>query len=320
MNVVPADKNERNVGAGESGNGEITVRRYTMKRSGQSGWLKRYMHTTEYFDYSRREISDAEKKKRRKKAKILRAAILLAIALAAIVPLVGFVLSQLDIKDTRVDGDCVYSAAELREAAGIADDCRLFDVNKAEAAANVKEKFAKISSCTVSLKLPDTLVFTVSMDRPVLYAEIDGEYYSLSKQLRVLERSERPDTFISQGLVFAEIPVTSTAIVGRTLEFGDGSDCSYITEFIDLLESRGKLRAMTKLFLDNRFDIVAIDEGKFRIRFGTLSDLSVKLSTAQRIADMTEIEAGAGVSIDVSSPGTSGMLKIGDFNPNLRNQ
>ncbi len=298
--------------------GAVTVRRYTMKRSQRNNWLRRYMRVVIREEGTagarRREREDSGT--RRRKARVLLAVLAAAVAVLAAVPLAKLVAAQLTVKNIEVIGECPYTAAELAEAAGIGGDSRLFSFDRSEAAAEACSRLSYLRSCRVSRKLPDTVVFTVSAETPVIYTEIAGAYYSLSGALRVLDRSTDPSVYAARGLVYAVLPETVSAVVGTELRFAPGIQPSYITETVGALAAEGLLDSVSRLYLDDRFDIIAVYRGRYRIRFGSSSEIGLKLATAVRIADGAEPGEGQGAVIDVSTPRTSGLLYVNGFDPN----
>ena len=117
-----------------------------------------------------------------------------------------------------------------------------------------------------------------------------------------LERSDSPEKFVAAGLVYAELPEVASAVVGLPLALADGTDPVYIGEFVDAIADSELKGRISKIFLDERFNIVLSVDGRFRVKFGSDSDAGVKALAASRVIAEQELPEGGTAVIDVSDP------------------
>ena len=293
-------------------NGIETVRRYAMRRSQRNNWLRKYMSVVipEEESGAPRAGSVQHKASIRRKAKILLAVLITAVAVIAAVPLVKLVANQLTVKNFVISGDCPYTASQLADAAGIKEGDRLFSFDKSDAAGEASRKLTRLRSCGITVKIPDTVVFTVTEEIPVVYTEIAGAYYSLSDTLKVLERSEDCAAFESSGLVLAEIPQTVSAVAGTKLVFSGDTPSAYLTDVINAMNQSGLMESVSKLYLADRFNISAVYSDRYLIKLGSGTGISLKLATASRIIDTVDPSEERQAVIDVSTPSASGLLYV----------
>ncbi len=297
--------------------GTETVRRYAMKRSQRNNWLRKYMSVVIPEDEAEsvRRSSAGGKAARRRKAKILLTVLIALVAVVASIPLVKLVMTQLTVKNVEIKGECPYSAEQIAEAAGISEGEGLFSFDRSEAAVEASDKLTCLRTCKVSVKIPDTVVFTVTQEVPVIYTEIAGAYYSLSDSLKVLDRDEEPSAYEASGLVYADLPSTVSAVTGSALKFAGDTPTAYLTDVLNALEASGSLESVTRLYLSDRFNISAVYADRYLVRLGSATEIALKLATASRIIESVEPADGRQAVIDVSTPSASGLMYVESIDP-----
>ncbi|MCQ2353647.1 MAG: FtsQ-type POTRA domain-containing protein [Clostridia bacterium] len=290
------------------------VRQYVMTESNRSKWSQEYMGLDDVTldtvnvtsaekpkNQARRRPAD-ESTERRQKAKIMLVVFGVLLAVLLIYPIAQFCRSKLIINDVWVEGESPYTAEEMMSAAGLKLGDLLYSQNKSKAAELMLQNLPYLDTCKVIRKLPDKLVIKVTSSQALMYAKIAGEYYALSSELRVLERSESAADFIAEGLIYTDLPKTSRAVVGSRLILADDADAEYIKDFIKIIVSSNLEEKVTRLFFDEKFDIVATVSGKYRIRFGSPGDATLKVMTAARIIESEDFGSQNYAVIDVSIP------------------
>ncbi len=244
----------------------------------------------------------AAKRERRRKAKWLLIIALLCLSCVLIYIISRFIGSFFVVGEIRLEGDSPYSAEEIIAASGISYGDKLYKTDKKAAVKGISEGLPYIRDVSVKIKLPSYVYITVTSEQAVIYTAISGGYYSVSSSMKVLERSDSPDKFISAGLVYTELPEVGSAVVGRKLTLADGTDPEYIGKFIDtLLESELKGR-ISKLFLDERFNIVMSVDQRFRVKFGSDADAAAKAFAASHVMAKQNYLPEETAVIDVSDP------------------
>ncbi len=297
------------------------VRRYAMTEGRRRLWLENHKPGDEnaiMFPSARmlnREEA-ANDSGRREKAKVLLICLAIALVLLLLYPLVRFTLSQLVIEEVLVEGSGLYSAEELLKAGGLDVGGRLPILAASTAEEEILSKMPYISSCNISVKLPNTLIFEIEDETAAVCAEISGEYYALSADLRVLERSGSKDTFAD--LLYIELPFAERAVVGDRLVFPDGEDGDYIKAFLELL-SESELRGRVgMIYFDKKFDIVASIDEKYRVLFGSPADMKLKIAAVSKIIDENSEKCLTNGLIDVRVVDVAGITVNVDIDPNTR--
>ena len=244
----------------------------------------------------------AKKLERRRKAKWLLIFALLSISCVLIYVISRFLGSFFVVGEIRIEGDSPYTDEQIIAASGISYGDKLYLTDKKAAESSISGELAYICEVSVTTKLPSYVYITVKAEEAVIYTGISGGYYALSATMRVLERSDSPEKFIAAGLVYAELPEVASAVVGLPLALADGTDPVYIGEFVDAIADSELKGRISKIFLDERFNIVLSVDGRFRVKFGSDSDAGVKALAASRVIAEQELPEGGTAVIDVSDP------------------
>lgn len=306
------------------------VRQYVMPQTRRSKWAQEYVGIEDVSidaanvfsspadkDKPRRRPSD-ENKERRRKAKIMLIVLGILLAVVLAYPIVSLFRDRLVINDVWVEGDSPYTAEELMSAAGMKLGDGLYAQSKSQAATKILENLPYLNTCSISIELPDKLVIKVTSSTATMYTKIAGEYYALSPSLRVLERSDTPDKFKAKGLVFTDLPRTSRAVVGSDLVLAGGKDSEYIVNFIKTIDASPLAGKITRLFLDDKFDIVATVSGAYRIKFGSNGDAVLKVMAAARIIESDDFGNKGAAVIDVTVPTLACARYEQNFDPDSR--
>ena len=300
------------------------VRRYSMTKKKASDWVKNRKNLLNIKDeYSLTHPSTRRFKaeeaatdpERREKAKVLMICIGIALVLLMLIPAIKLTSVYLVIKEIHVEGDTLYLESELLSAAGlgVGDGLPLLGAGKAEAA--LLDNLPYIQSCEISFELPNVIVFDIVDESPAFYTEIEGERYIMTASLRILERTD--DEAMLAGLPSVELPRVSKAVVGEELVL-EGTSIDYITEFLKLL-NRSELKGrVSKIYFDKKFDIVFSVDGKFRVLWGSPSDMELKFATvAKMIEENSDACLSAGI-VDVRVANVSGIILDAAIDPEVR--
>ena len=296
------------------------VRRYSMTKKRLSKWIEEntdgdeeaLLHPSLRKFKAQEAVMDQDK---RKKAKILIVSLCIAVLMLLSVLVLQITVTNLVIKEIRVEGSVYYSEAELLEVTGLklGDGLPIFRTSEAEA--SVVNSLSYLKSCEIDFELPNVLIFRLSDETPTVYTKIDGEYYILTSSMRVLERTENADK--QSGLLYVELPRVSKAMVGEEIVL-EGTSTEYITEFFRLIEGSDLKDRLGIVYFDKKFDIVASIDGKYRVLFGSPSEMSLKIaSVAKMIEDNQSRCLGSGI-IDVRVTDVCGIILDADIDPQVR--
>lgn len=296
------------------------VRRYAMSESARRVWLENHKPGEEYSimfpsmkTLRAEETTDSD---RREKAKLLMICLGIALVLLLLYPMAKLAASHLVIEEIRVEGSTLYTSEELLEAVGlkIGDGMPLLSANAAEQ--TLLSNLPYIHSCNISFELPNVLIFDLTDEVAVVYTEIYGEYYALSSELRVLEHSDSKEAY--SNLLYIEIPRVTYAVVGETLVFDGSEDGDYIAEFLSLLETSELRGRIGRVYFEEKFDIVASIDGKYRVLLGSPADMKLKLAAVSKMIEENESECTSNGLIDVRVVEIAGIVINTDIDPETR--
>ena len=223
----------------------------------------------------------------------------------------GFVKQYLKISKFEVSGLTVYETAELAGAAGIRKGDRLYLINTDKAEEQILSKCTYLESVRVKRIFPNKIRFEVESREPMWYLEISGDYYILDSNFRVLEETKNAEKINGSSIAKLTLPSPNNVIVGQTITFGETEAQTEKTKEImrTLLLSRIYPR-LSKIDIENRFDIYLEVDGMFSVTLGGYENLDVKLQTLYRLLEETDTAGAVGGEISIISSGESGAIRL----------
>ncbi len=255
--------------------------------------------------YNDPEISNAElvnrdtferlmAKKRHKRVFRTISYILLAIVLCFIFVVICMALF-LKIEKIEVSGNNRYTEEQIIEASGITVGQNLYAINKKTARAYITKEYPYINEVVIRRHLPSTLNFKINEEEARYYTEICGEYFVLSKTLRVLERTDKCPENEENKLVYLLMSDLKSAVVGKTIEFEKESAFEYINNFIQSINMYEFSDKLTEIDLSKKYNIYVNYEDRFRIYLGDSTETAMKLKFAKLMIDTFEEHQGGTV-------------------------
>ena len=297
------------------------VRRYAMTQGRKRVWLENFKNGDELaimFPSSRKYKNEEETNDpdRRQKARTLIACFVLGLVLLLLYPLVRFTTSRLAIGEVHIDGNSFYTEDDILIASGLSMGDRLPVFSSDEAEDELLSALPYIKTCNVSVKLPNVIIIDIEEECAVAYTELFGEYYALSSDMKVLERTAVPEEL--GNLLYVELPFAKRAVVGEKLVFEDGESGKYIINFLNLLANSELKDRVSKVYFDKKFDIVASIDGKFRVLFGSPSDMKLKIAATAKMIEDNSDKCGESAIIDVRVVEIAGIVLDAGIDPNVR--
>jgi len=134
----------------------------------------------------------------------------------------------------RIVGDTVYEDEYLIENCGVELGEKLFFKNRAEAEKKLLEAAPRLKNVKLRPALFSTLVIEVEEEKAAYYSEINGEYYLLSSDLRVLEMSKSSDAYAEEATRFELYSNDiQSAIEGEHIKFKDERILNEVLSFAE---------------------------------------------------------------------------------------
>lgn len=206
------------------------------------------------------------------------------------------------IKEVEIVGSSSYSPAEIMNYCGIEPGQSLYEVNDRDLS-GLSERFPYIRTARLTRKLPHTLIITVTEDEADYYCELYGEYFVLSRELRVLERSSDPSSLSERGLIELMLPEIDQAIIGDSLVFASDADEKYVTAYLDTLYTNQIYERVTGFDLRDKFNLRMICDHIYLVELDSGDELSTKLTATAAVLATTEaFPEGVTAKIDMANP------------------
>ncbi len=227
---------------------------------------------------------------------IISALLLIAVFIAVV--LLNLFTSYFDLKYIKVEGLLGNSEEEITEASGIKLGEKLYSLNASEAEKAILSEYPYLLRAKVKRKLPDTAVIELTYDTPMYFTEVTGEYFTLSENMRVLDRSSDRRGLEAEGLLHLILPTVKKAITGERIEFFD--DCEeYISELLEAFRNSEFADDVNRIYASSKFDISLVKSGAYRIELGEAKELSLKMKMASKILDEGSYRETSGVIVDI---------------------
>jgi len=210
---------------------------------------------------------------------------LLALLLLSLVVAISIYLF-FRLKEVTVRGNDRYSAEEILAVCDFGEETNLFtaDFDKAEAA--ILQKFPYIRDVSFKRVLPSTLIITVDEDTPKYCAEIHGDWFLLSYDLRVISRHDYYEEISVLSLPVTDLllPEVNYAVAGEVISFTHASAYRYLTAFLKDLSDHAFYSSVDCIDATDRYHIdLYAGSGRYLIELGNAESLHSKLNFVEAV-------------------------------------
>lgn len=244
----------------------------------------------EKFDIDKQPMSH----RRRKLKNIGIAAAIISIILA-----VGIALSLTVFfrsEQFQVEGAEHYSAQDVIDASGLVLGENLFLSDKSAGEENIESKLPYIEEAKISIKIPSTMVITVTESKPAFIIENNGEYIIVSASGKIMEKVKgSTDNYDAPTVVGATV---KKATVGQGIEFKESGILKILTSISTAL-TENEFSGIKEIDVSNTASISLNYSNRIKIIIGLPEDVSYKLKTAKIIISDKLSETDRG-ELDVS--------------------
>lgn len=205
------------------------------------------------------------------------------------------------VRAVEVVGAAKYTPEQIKEVCGFEEGQSLYGVSGD--LSRLHERLPYIKGAKLTRKLPYTLVVTVTEDEAAYYCRLYGEYFALSEDLRVLERSAEPETFAGEGCTELLLPEIDSAVVGGKIVFTRDSDEKYVRAYLEVLSTNVLRDRVTAFDLRDKFDLKLQCDSIYLVELADGADLATKLTTTAAVLSEEEaFPVGVPAKIDVTNP------------------
>jgi cell division septal protein FtsQ len=152
-------------------------------------------------------------------------------------------------------------------------------LDTAQVSATLRREFPYIKRVKIERDIPQKVILNLECDSAIYYVEICGEYFAVSRDLRVLERAEEIETLTGKYPEIKRLLTTDVeeAVVGRVMVFTRANYYEAVRNFLMLLESSECFEGLSTIDVSDRFSINLIHNHRIKASIGDPTDAELKL-------------------------------------------
>ena len=211
--------------------------------------------------------------------------VVIGAALTALIAVVCIVVF-FGLKKVEIRGNSRYTEKQILDACGFSPSDNLFGVDLKKAEKNIIKKYPYISKVTFKRVLPSTLIVNVTEDAPSYCAEIYGDYFLLSEDLRIISKHDIYEDIevLDMPVIYLKLPQVERAVQGERIVFDKNSNYDHLIEFLSELREQEIYNRTDCIDARDRYHIALYtDGGKYKIVVGTLDNLDTKLKFVKNV-------------------------------------
>ena len=211
--------------------------------------------------------------------------VVIGAALTALIAVVCIVVF-FGLKKVEIRGNSRYTEKQILDACGFSPSDNLFGVDLKKAERNIIKKYPYISKVTFKRVLPSTLIVSVTEDAPSYCAEIYGDYFLLSEDLRIISKHDIYEDIevLDMPVIYLKLPQVERAVQGERIVFDKNSNYDHLIEFLSELREQEIYNRTDCIDARDRYHIALYtDGGKYKIVVGTLDNLDTKLKFVKNV-------------------------------------
>lgn len=205
----------------------------------------------------------------------------------------------LKIKTVNINGNSRYSYEQIRELVNITEGENIYSFDSKENENAIMRALPYIGSVEINRDLPTTVDINIIEEEPYFAAELAGDTYLLSSNLKVLEKIADNETDTS-GLTVLKLNNVQRCIVGEYIEFVDGRTFDAIFDLYECFVANDIEDKIIAVDVRSRFDIYIDYEGRFDVYVGDMENINIKIKFLVGIID--ELYEDSTGTIDISDP------------------
>lgn len=189
------------------------------------------------------------------------------------------------VRTVEVQGNSIYSPAQVSEACGVESGDNLLLINRATVAGKVKAALPFVQDVSVGLILPDTVVVKVQESQIACrVATSTGGSWYLNPQGRVLGSSV--DGFAGQIVELQGVALASPE-AGQQAQSAEGSEASLEAALavIRYMDGTGLMEKVTQVNTEKPFDITLMCGDQYQILLGGTDEMEYKIQYLQVVLE-----------------------------------
>lgn len=259
---------------------------------------------------------------------------IIASAVVLVLLIVAFFAIRID--SIEVTGDVtMFNEGDIIRASGIREGDGLFWSASWSIRNSVEQNVPMTHNVKVTKSLFGKVTIYVELKPALYYCEYQDSYYAIDEQLRVLDKSSSYKKYTSYGAVKVILPEIREPVVGESIVFyytveetdtegetiyevESANKYAYVSKFLTTLNESGYRNEANGVIVSEKFDVTLIYQDKYKVRFGDVTSLDIKLRLFYEIIAEGSMQYADKVSIDVSditaaTARPDGTLDFSDF-------
>lgn len=222
-----------------------------------------------------------------------------AATVVSIILIIGIVLSLTVFfrsEQFAVEGAERYSAQDIIDASGLKLGENLFLTDKGAGGERIESALPYVEEAKISIRIPNTMVITVTESKPAFIFKSGGGYIIVSAQGKVMEKIEGKNDKYEAPLVLG--CTVKSAELGKEITFKESGILKILMGVAKGL-SDNEFSGIKEIDITNTARICLNYANRIKIVIGLPEDISYKLKTAKIIISDNLSETDAG-ELDVS--------------------
>lgn len=222
-----------------------------------------------------------------------------AATVVSIILIIGIVLSLTVFfrsEQFAVEGAERYSAQDIIDASGLKLGENLFLTDKGAGEERIESALPYVEEAKISIRIPNTMVITVTESKPAFIFKSGGGYIIVSAQGKVMEKIEGKNDKYEAPLVLG--CTVKSAELGKEITFKESGILKILMGVAKGL-SDNEFSGIKEIDITNTARICLNYANRIKIVIGLPEDISYKLKTAKIIISDNLSETDAG-ELDVS--------------------
>ena len=259
---------------------------------------------------------------------------IIASAVVLVLLIVAFFAIRID--SIEVTGDVtMFNEGDIIRASGIREGDGLFWSASWSIRNSVEQNVPMTHNVKVTKSLFGKVTIYIELKPALYYCEYQDSYYAIDEQLRVLDKSSSYKKNTSYGAVKVILPEIREPVVGESIVFyytveetdtegetiyevESANKYAYVSKFLTTLNESGYRNEANGVIVSEKFDVTLIYQDKYKVRFGDVTSLDIKLRLFYEIIAEGSMQYADKVSIDVSditaaTARPDGTLDFSDF-------
>lgn len=221
-------------------------------------------------------IFDAQRRNEKKRTRriVFYVALFLSITLVFLAVCVAVFLN---VETVTVIGTEKYTQEQILEFVPINIGDNIYSFDSDEIADSLKAQLPYIGTVEFERDLPTSVNINIVEEKPFYAADLAGNTYLLSSDLKVLEKVDNSSAE-QLGLTKLSLNNVRRCIVGSDLEFVDERTEAALDELYDSFVNHYIEDKIKSVDVRSRFDIYINYDGRFEVYLGNTENIEIKIS------------------------------------------